>query len=100
MGYSKIIQPNFSSMPNKPKPKRRPQQPQTPVKATEAKVSPSLDNVEFTSEIETPDLSPYMEKISTILTDYIEHISEDTDEDVDVEAAAAPKKRTRRKSKP
>ena len=94
MGYSKIIQPNFSAMSNKPKPKRRPQQPQTPVKATEAKASPSLDNVEFTSEIETPDLSPYMEKISTILTDYIE----DTDEDV--EAAAAPKKRTRRKSKP
>lgn len=89
MGYSKIIQPNFSARQNKPKPKRRQPQPQTPVKAT-----PSLDKVEFTSETETPDLSPYMEKISTILTDYIE----DTDEDV--EAAATPKKRTRRKSKP
>ena len=99
MGYSKIIQPNFSAMSNKPKPKRWPQQPQTPVKATEAKASPSLDNVEFTSEIETPDLSPYMEKISTILTDYIEHSSEDVDEAA-AAASAAPKKRTRRKSKP
>ena len=95
MGYSKIIQPNFSARQNKPKPKRqltRPQpQPQAPVKATEAKASPSLDKVE------APDLSPYMEKISTILTDYIEHSSEDVDEAA--AASAAPKKRTRRKSK-
>lgn len=95
MGYSKIIQPNFSARQNKPKPKRqltRPQpQPQATVKDAATKASPSLDKVE------APDLSPYMEKISTILTDYIEHSSEDVDVEV---VAAAPKKRTRRKSKP
>lgn len=86
MGYSKIIQPNFSARQNKPKPKRQLTRPQATVKA-----SPSLDKVE------APDLSPYMEKISTILTDYIEHSSEDVDEAA--AASAAPKKRTRRKSK-
>ena len=88
MGYSKIIQPNFSARQNKPK--RRLPQPQQPKPQVVVKASPSLDSVE------TSDLSPYMEKISTILTDYIEHSSEDVDD----AAAATPKKRTRRKSKP
>lgn len=91
MGYSKIIQPNFSARQNKPK--RRLPQPQQPKPQIVVKASPSLDKVE------APDLSPYMEKISTILTDYIEHSSEDVDEAA-AAASATPKKRTRRKSKP